>query len=719
MMVWWRRIVLLLLLLVADVAAGSGGGDAEALLSLKSSLDGSDVLPWRAETVAGLCSWWAGVRQCDGQGRVRKLVLEGLNLTGSLTAAVLALAPLSELRVLSLRSNALSGPIPDARAFPPNLKLLYLADNRLEGRIPGSLAALHRATVIVLSGNRLSGQIPASLAAIPRLTSLLLDRNMLTGPIPPLRQRTLRLLNVSGNRLSGEIPASLATRFNASSFSLNAGLCGPPLFSEGNPPACNHFVAQAPSGSNSNAAAAAAAPLPSLGSRHGNKAAIVAGATVAGAVVLAILVAAAVVVIRRNKTRVVVDDASSPTSPPPPTTTGGRNGKQDLLHEDEEAQPPTSTTTSATGGGGGGGGVVWEREGIGKLVFTENEMLYTLEDLLRASAETLGRGEVGSTYKAIMETGFIVTVKRMRDPSNSSPSSSSMDFARRAEELGWLRHPNIVPLRAYFQAKEERLLVYDYYPNGSIFTLVHGCQGPDLAETVKLDIHRADTGTGTGSRAASKGKPLHWTSCMKITEDVAAGLLHLHQSSIVHGNLKPSNVLLGPDFESCLTDYGLLMMMMLPDHGHAASSTSLLYRAPEAHRTTAFTAASDVYSFGVLLLELLTGRTPFQDLLVFMNEDDHITSWVRAVREEERDTDSSSGGNTGAAADEKLAALIGIAAACVAADPERRPTMAEVLRMVREARAEAMSSSNSSDRSPARWSDAILAAPSQPFSIDY
>ncbi|KAK3155743.1 hypothetical protein QOZ80_2BG0206980 [Eleusine coracana subsp. coracana] len=649
MMVWWRRIVLLLLLLVADVAAGSGGGDAEALLSLKSSLDGSDVLPWRAETVAGLCSWWAGVRQCDGQGRVRKLVLEGLNLTGSLTAAVLALAPLSELRVLSLRSNALSGPIPDARAFPPNLKLLYLADNRLEGRIPGSLAALHRATVIVLSGNR----------------------------------------------LSGEIPASLATRFNASSFSLNAGLCGPPLFSEGNPPACNHFVAQAPSGSNSNAAAAAAAPLPSLGSRHGNKAAIVAGATVAGAVVLAILVAAAVVVIRRNKTRVVVDDASSPTSPPPPTTTGGRNGKQDLLHEDEEAQPPTSTTTSATGGGGGGGGVVWEREGIGKLVFTENEMLYTLEDLLRASAETLGRGEVGSTYKAIMETGFIVTVKRMRDPSNSSPSSSSMDFARRAEELGWLRHPNIVPLRAYFQAKEERLLVYDYYPNGSIFTLVHG------------------------SRAASKGKPLHWTSCMKITEDVAAGLLHLHQSSIVHGNLKPSNVLLGPDFESCLTDYGLLMMMMLPDHGHAASSTSLLYRAPEAHRTTAFTAASDVYSFGVLLLELLTGRTPFQDLLVFMNEDDHITSWVRAVREEERDTDSSSGGNTGAAADEKLAALIGIAAACVAADPERRPTMAEVLRMVREARAEAMSSSNSSDRSPARWSDAILAAPSQPFSIDY
>ncbi|GJM87447.1 hypothetical protein PR202_ga03401 [Eleusine coracana subsp. coracana] len=606
---WWRRIVLLLVLLVADVAAG--GGDAEALLSLKSSLDRSDVLPWRAETAAGLCSWWAGVRQCDGQGRVRKLVLEGLNLTA----------------------------------------LLYLADNRLEGRIPGSLAALHRATVIVLSGNRLSGQIPASLTAIPRLTSLLLDRNMLTGPIPPLRQRTLRLLN-------------------------------------------------APSGSNSNAAAAAAAPLPSLGSRHGNKAAIVAGATVAGAVVLAIPGGGG-----GGGHQEKQDQGCGWTTPLLQLLLlllllleGGmvnkiyytRTRRHNLLlvlllvlQEEEEEEEE------------GGEGVVWEREGIGKLVFTENEMLYTLEELLRASAETLGRGELGSTYKAVMETGFIVTVKRMRDPSNSSASSSSMDFGRRAEELGRVRHPNIVPLRAYFQAKEERLLVYDYYPNGSIFALVHG------------------------SRAASKGKPLHWTSCMKIAEDVAAGLLHLHQSSIVHGNLKPFNVLLGPDFESCLTDYGLLMMMMmLPDHVNDASSTSLLYRAPEAHRTTAFTAASDVYSFGVLLLELLTGRTPFQDLLVFMNEDDHITSWVRAVREEERDTDSSSGG-TGAAADEKLAALIGIAAACVAADPERRPTTAEVLRMVREARAEAISSSNSSDRSPARWSDAILAAPSQPFPTDY
>lgn len=195
---------------------------------------------------------------------------------------------------------------------------------------------------------------------------------------------------------------------------------------------------------------------------------------------------------------------------------------------------------------------------------------------------------------------------------------------------------------------------------------------------------------------------------MKIAEDVAAGLVHLHQSppgGIVHGNLKPSNVLLGPDFESCLTDYGLVPTMLPSGHVADASSISLLYRAPEvrAAGAGAFSAASDVYSFGVLLLELLTGRTPFQDLLM----DDDIPGWVRSVRDEERDTDSA-GDSTSGAAEDKLTALISIAAACVAVDPATRPTTPEVLRMVREARAEAMSSSNSSDRSPARWSDAIL-----------
>ncbi|VAI63804.1 inactive leucine-rich repeat receptor-like serine/threonine-protein kinase At1g60630 [Triticum dicoccoides] len=682
---------LLLLLLYHLAAAGTAATDADALLALKSSLDASNRLPWHPSTARTLCTAWPGVRQCDPAGRVTKLVLENLNLTGPLTAALLA--PLGELRVLSLKANALSGPVPDGLAAAlPNLKLLYLAGNRLSGPLPASLALLHRATVLVLSGNRLSGRIPRELARVPRLTSLLLDGNLLTGPVPALPQSTLRALDVSGNRLSGQIPGVLARRFNASAFAGNAGLCGAPLAVP-----CV-AAAAAPGPMSLSPATAAFAPLPPPGGSGGSsgrrrKAAIIAGSTVAGAVVLALLVAAAVTASRRGRGRNkrVAGDVDK----------GGLGTPEEQAEEDHQQQhrsanaalPPATNSAAAAVGGRE---FSWEREGIGRLVFCGGAAeAYSLEELLRASAETLGRGEAGSTYKAVMETGFIVTVKRMRcgDAGGAGGvGGGALEFGRRAEELGSVRHPNVVALRAYFQAKEERLLVYDYYPNGSLFSLVHG------------------------SRPSSKGKPLHWTSCMKIAEDIAAGLLHLHQQSLVHGNLKPSNVLLGPDFESCLTDYGLVPALHAA--GADASSASLLYRAPETRSSSSFTAASDVYSFGVLLLELLTGRAPFPDLLDQRGGADEVTAWVRAAREEEMSTES--GGESAASgaagpAEEKLGALVGVAASCVAADPGARPATAEALRMVREARAEAMSSSNSSDRSPARWSDAVIVgAPGPP-----
>lgn len=145
------------------------------------------------------------------------------------------------------------------------------------------------------------------------------------------------------------------------------------------------------------------------------------------------------------------------------------------------AEGEAGAAGSGGGGGGGGdggdstkqGGFAWEGEGLGKLVFCgggDREMSYSLEDLLKASAETLGRGIIGSTYKAVMESGFIVTVKRLKD----ARYPSLEEFRAHIQVLGRLTHPNLVPLRAYFQAKEERLLVYDYFPNGSLFSLIHG-----------------------------------------------------------------------------------------------------------------------------------------------------------------------------------------------------------------------------------------------------
>lgn len=215
--------------------------------------------------------------------------------------------------------------------------------------------------------------------------------------------------------------------------------------------------------------------------------------------------------------------------------------------------------------------------------------------------------------------------------------------------------------------------------------------------------------TRTGSRTSGGGKPLHWTSCLKIGEDLATGLLYIHQNpGLTHGNLKSSNVLLGSDFESCLTDYGLTTFRD-PDTVEESSASSLFYRAPECRDTrNPPTQQADVYSFGVILLELLTGKTPFQDLVQEHGSD--IPRWVRSVREEETESgdDPASGNET---SEEKLGALLNIAMACVSLSPENRPVMREVLRMIKETRAEAQVSSNSSDHSPGRWSDTVQSLP--------
>lgn len=108
----------------------------------------------------------------------------------------------------------------------------------------------------------------------------------------------------------------------------------------------------------------------------------------------------------------------------------------------------------------------------GRMVFFdgENQKRFELEDLLRASAEMLGKGGFGTAYKAVLDDGNVVAVKRLKD----AQVAGKREFEQNMEVLGRLRHPNIVSLRAYYFARDEKLLVYDYMPNASLFWLLHG-----------------------------------------------------------------------------------------------------------------------------------------------------------------------------------------------------------------------------------------------------
>ncbi|KAK9114833.1 hypothetical protein Syun_021630 [Stephania yunnanensis] len=96
------------------------------------------------------------------------------------------------------------------------------------------------------------------------------------------------------------------------------------------------------------------------------------------------------------------------------------------------------------------------------------ERCFDLEDLLRASAEVLGKGSVGTSYKAVLEEGTAVVVKRLKDV-----VVTKREFEVQMEGLRKVNHENIVPLRAFYYSKDEKLLVYDFMPAGSLSALLH------------------------------------------------------------------------------------------------------------------------------------------------------------------------------------------------------------------------------------------------------
>lgn len=450
--------------------------DAEALLAFKAKADPGNRLPFFANRSADHCSW-AGVR-CSAQGRVIRLVLEGYGLNGTFAERTLPL--LDQLRILSLKANALAGPIPDLSGLA-NLKALFLDDNLFAGSFPASLISLHRLRTLDLSHNNLSGPIPPALVSLDRLYSLHLEWNRFNGSVPPLNQSSLKVLNVSSNDLSGAVPVTAAlSAFDASAFAGNPGLCGEVVRKE-----CgSHFQFFHGGGGESVAPSPAAAS--GLGGQHAgfllpgsaspsqrmHRRAIVVIEFLAGAFLVIGGVGVSLALKKRKKKK---EERMKQGKMLTPEKNASNTAVADALEMDVErdAEEMESRANELAAAAAMSEEKVKKLGKSGCLVFCAGEaQVYTLEQLMRASAEMLGRGSVGTTYKAVLDSRLIVSVKRL-DASKMGMTGKEA-FERHMDAVGRLRHPNLVPLRAYFQAKEERLLVYDYQPNGSLYSLIHG-----------------------------------------------------------------------------------------------------------------------------------------------------------------------------------------------------------------------------------------------------
>ncbi|XP_071736536.1 probable serine/threonine-protein kinase PBL16 [Rutidosis leptorrhynchoides] len=201
----------------------------------------------------------------------------------------------------------------------------------------------------------------------------------------------------------------------------------------------------------------------------------------------------------------------------------------------------------------------------------------------------LGGGGFGSVYKGFLYDDDMkerippvpVAVK-VHDGDNSY--QGHREWLAEVIFLGQLSHPNLVKLIGYCCEDEHRVLIYEYMARGSVEN--------NLFSRVLL--------------------PLPWSTRMKIALGAAKGLAFLHDAEkpVIYRDFKTSNILLDPDYNAKLSDFGLAKDGPVGDKSHV--STRIMgtygYAAPEYIMTGHLTPRSDVYSYGIVLLELLTGR---------------------------------------------------------------------------------------------------------------
>ncbi|KAH6773866.1 Leucine-rich repeat protein kinase family protein [Perilla frutescens var. frutescens] len=595
--------------------------DSNALLEFADAVPHVRKLNWNAADP--ICTSWIGITCSSDRTRVAGVHLPGVGLFGSIPANTIG--KLDGLRVLSLRSNYLTGDLPTDILSLPFLQALYLQHNNFSGGIPLFLSP--RLSVIDLSFNSLTGDIPSSLVELKRLTVLNLEFNSFSGNVPNLDSPTLVSLNLSYNLLNGSIPQSLQ-KFLPSSFIGNAHLCGPPL---NDCSASSPSHSPTPEGSSSPAISARKSTRLSTGS--------IVGITVGCAFLVLLPLAYLLCCLKKKDGGVATRVIKVKTSDSVKT--------ENLKSEDF-------------------GSGVQGAEKIKLTVFEGCSFNFDLEDLLRASAEVLGKGTYGTTYKAILDESTTVAVKRLKEV-----GVGKKEFDQYMELVGRLgRHPNVVPLLAYYCSKDEKLLVYEYMPASSLSAALHG---------------NRDIG----------GAGLDWDSRLNIALGAARGVARIHSeggAKFIHGNIKSSNILLRGGLDGCVCDLGLSPLMSYTDVKYRVAG----YRAPEVIETRKGSQKSDVYSVGVLLLEMLTGKSPIR--YPGYDEVVDLPRWVRSVVREEWtaevfDVELMKHQNI----EEEMVQMLQIAFCCVAKLPDVRPTMDEVVGMIERIRHPEVDNRPSSD----------------------
>ncbi|CAI0472472.1 unnamed protein product [Linum tenue] len=266
----------------------------------------------------------------------------------------------------------------------------------------------------------------------------------------------------------------------------------------------------------------------------------------------------------------------------------------------------------------------------------------------------LGEGGFGRVYKGHLESiNQVVAIKQL----DRNGLQGNREFLVEVLMLSLLHNRNLVNLIGYCADGDQRLLVYEYMPLGS------------------LDDHIHDIEPGK--------KGLDWNTRMRIAAGAARGLEYLHDKAkppVIYRDLKCSNILLDRGYHPKLSDFGLAKLGPVGDNTHVSTRVmgTYGYCAPEYAMTGQLTLKSDVYSFGVVLLEIITGRRAY-DTCKSVGEQ-NLVAWARPLFNDRRKfaqmADPMMGGQFPPRA---LYQALAVAAMCVQEQPNMRPAMADVV----------------------------------------
>nr|ACL54632.1 unknown [Zea mays] len=508
--------------------------------------------------------------------------------------------------------------------------MLNLPGYGLNGTVSQSLANVTTLSEVNLAGNNLTGRVPDSLTRLASLQKLDLSMNDLYGPLPAFSPTVD--VNVTGN-------LSFNTTDTQPTDAQPNGESPRPRPTPG---------ASAGAGGNTSAGG-----IPGSGKKASS--AVLLGTTIPVAVSVVALVSVGAVFLCKRRASVPPQAASVVVHPR--NSADPDNLAKIVVATNDDG---SSSGTSHSGSSSGQAGDVHVVE-AGSFVIAVQVLRGATRNF--AQDNVLGRGGFGVVYRGELHDGTMIAVKRMEAVAVSNKALD--EFQAEIAVLTKVRHRNLVSILGYAIEGNERLLVYEYMPNGAL--------SKHLFHWKQLQL-----------------EPLSWKKRLNIALDVARGMEYLHNLGhhrFIHRDLKSANILLGDDFRAKVADFGL--MKDAPD-GNYSVATRLAgtfgYLAPEYAVTGKISTKADVFSFGVVLLELITGTTAIDDSRVGEGEETrHLAYWFSQIRKDAEQLRAAidpaldvGDGETM----ESIGVIAELAGHCTAREPSQRPDMGHAVNVL-------------------------------------